>query len=57
MSYVGIGMFGLGCVGVLAFSKGRRGFWNWTRTERWGALASAVLLIAGLVVMDNTAGG
>jgi hypothetical protein len=48
---MGVAIFALGILGFLISSKGCRGWENWGTAGRWGAAASGLAIVTGLVLL------
>ncbi len=52
VGYIGVSVLAIGGVGLMVSTKGRRGWYNWTRGQKIGASVSAGLVVVGLILMD-----
>lgn len=52
MGHLGVSALVIGGVGLIISTRGRRDWNNWTRRQKTGASVSAVIVVAGLILMD-----
>jgi hypothetical protein len=56
MGYVGVSVMVIGGLGLIISTRGQRDWNNWTRRQKAGASLSAVIILAGLILMGIDSG-